>query len=152
MTSHLDTYRAYYDASRANPPQSIIEANKRYLADDFQSVDKEGNVQMDKAAYMGMTQLLFGAFDDFDAVVSDYHEEGDNVIVSSHFEGTQTGDLDLSAWGLGSIPSSGKRIVWPETSTRWSFRGDKITRIQENDDAGGLDKFLAALGMQAPGT
>jgi len=79
-----------------------------YLSDDFQSLDKDGNVVENKEAQVGLTQLLVAAFEDFKSVYSDVREEGDSVIVSYHFEGMHTGDLDLSAMGLGIIPASGK--------------------------------------------
>jgi predicted ester cyclase len=150
MGKNLDIYREYYDAAWTNPPSSLFEANERYLADDFQSLDKDGNVEMNKEAYLGMVRLLFSSFSDFKAVISDMHEEGDSVIVSSRFEGTHAGDLDLSAMGMGVIPASGKRIVWPEASTTWKFKGDQILSIQANDDAGGAGAFLAALGVTPP--
>ena len=148
MSSNLDTYNAYYEASWADPPASIMKAHERYLSDDFQILDREGNVQMDKAAYMGMAEILNSAFSDFTAVTSDAHEEGNTVIVHSHFEGIHTGDLDFSALGLGAFPASGKRIVWPEASTTWRFDGDHITSIQPNDDNGGIGPFLAAMGAE----
>jgi predicted ester cyclase len=150
VSSILDTYNEYYAAAWADPPASVIAANQRYLADDFQTLDEAGNVQMDKASYIGFAQLLMASFDDFAAVISDAHAEGDSIIVSSHFEGTHTGDLDLSALGMGVIPASGKRIIWPEASTRWKFKGGKIASIQANDDAGGVGPFLAALGVTPP--
>ena len=146
MSSNLDTYNAYYEASWADPPASLTEAIENYFSDDFQILGKDGSVQMDKAAYMGMSQILNSAFSDFKAVTSDLHEEGDAVILRSHFEGTHTGDLDLSALGMGVFPASGRKIVWPEASTTWRFDGDKIASIQANDDNGGVGPFLAALG------
>jgi len=150
MSSNLDVYRAYFEAARANPPSSMVEAAESYLSDNFQILDIDGNVQMNKEAYLGMIQLLTSAFTDFETVVSDTREESDSVIVRSHFEGTHAGDLDLTAFGMGVIPASGKRIVWPEASTKWGFDGDKIASIRANDDAGGLGPFLAALGVTPP--
>ena len=150
MSSNLDLFQAYLKASWANPPSSNIEANERYLADDFQTLDQDGNVQMNREAYLGLSHLLFASFKDFKVDFADVRAEGDSVIVSSHFEGTHTGDLDLSAMGVGVIPASGKRIVWPQASTKWDFEGDKIVSIQANDDAGGLGPFLAALGVTPP--
>ena len=146
MSSNLDVFQAYFEASRANP----IEAIKRYLADDFQSLDIDGSVQMNREAYMGLVQLLHSAFKDLETVLSDVREEEDNVFVSSHFEGTHTGDLDLSAMGMGVIPASGKRIVWPQAETKWGFEGGKIASIQANSETGGLGPFLAALGVTPP--
>lgn len=150
MGNKLDIYNSYYEAAWANPPSSLTEAGSTYFSNGFQSLDRDGNVQMDKEAYLGMTQMTFASFADFKAVLHDVREEGDAVILRSHFEGTHTGDLDLSAMGLGVIKASGNRIVWPEAKTKWTFEGDKITSIQAMDDAGGLGAFLAPLGVKMP--
>jgi predicted ester cyclase len=150
MSSILDVYKAYYEASWANPPSSLIEANETYLSEDFQNLDQDGNVVMDKQAYIGMTHLLAAAFKDFKAVYSDLRQKGDSVIVSFHFEGTHTGDLDLSAMGLGVIPASGKKIVWPEDSSEFKIEGDKIVSIKPYGDSRGIEAFLAPLGVKIP--
>ena len=150
MSSKVDVYKAYYEASRTNPPSSNIEAIKTYLSDDFQSLDKDGNVLMNKEAYVGMVQLIFAAFKDFTYVLGGVREEGDSVIVNGHFQGTHTGDFDLSAMGMGVIPASGKKIVWPEASNEFNIEGGKIVSIKPYGDSGGLEAFLAALGVKAP--
>jgi len=38
-----------------------MEASERYLADDFQTLDKDGSVQMNREQYMGLAQPLFPA-------------------------------------------------------------------------------------------
>jgi hypothetical protein len=90
------------------------------------------------------------SLEDYDYVVSDIREEGDEVILTGHFEGTHTADLDLSALGLGVIPASGKRIVWPEWSNKVTVEGDKIARMQPHGEGGGIEAFLAALGVSPP--
>ena len=150
MTSKIDVYKAYYKASWANPPSSLIKANETYLSDDFQSLDKDGNVLMNKEAYFGMTQLLVAAFKDFKSVYSDIREEGEGVIVSYHFEGTHTGDFDLSAMGMGVIPASGKKIVWPEATSEFKIEGDKIVSIKPHGESGGMESFLELLGVSLP--
>jgi hypothetical protein len=150
MSSKVDVYKAFYEASWANPPSSIMEANMTYLSDDFQNLDQDGNVIMDKEAYIGMTQLLSAALKDFKAVYSDVREEGESVIVSYHFEGTHTSDLDLSAMGMGVVPASGKKIVWPEASSEFKIEGDKIVSIKPYGDSGGMESFLAPLGVTLP--
>jgi predicted ester cyclase len=150
MGSKKDLYNAYFKASWTNPPSSLTEANMTYLSDDFKNYDKDGNVLMDRAAYTGMGQLLGSAFKDFKAEYSDIREEGDSVIVTYHFEGTHTGDLDLSAMGLGVIPASGKKIVFPEDTAAFKIQGDKIVSIKPYGDSAGMASFLAALGVTPP--
>lgn len=152
MGSVLDIYETFYEEAWSNPPASVTEANMKYLSDDFQSLDKDGNVLMDKQAYIGMAQLLGSAFEDFQTVRSDVREEGDSVILTFHWEGTHTSDLDLSAMGMGVIPASGKKIVWPEDSVAFKIRGDKIVSIKPYGDGGGIETFLAPLGVKLPST
>lgn len=148
MASKLDVVKAFFDMANTNSPASNMDAIATYMADDFQSLDKDGNVVMNKDVLIGMTQLIFVAFKDFKSVYSDLREEDDGVIVSSHFEGTHTGDFDLSAMGLGVLPASGKRIVWPETTAKWKVEGGKI--IGEEVISGGMEWFLAPLGVKLP--
>jgi predicted ester cyclase len=150
MASKIDVYNKFYDESWSNPPLSLVETNKKYLSSDFQSLDKDGNVEMDKAAYIGMSQLLFGSFSDFKFVKNDVRADGDIVFVTGHFEGKHVGDLDFSAMGLGVIPASGKMVIWPETTVMFKFAGDKIVSIQPEGDTGGTAAFLKALGVEMP--
>ena len=57
MSNKIDVVRTWITTAWSNPPSSVIEANKKYLADNFRSVDKDGNVRMDKEAYIGMAKL-----------------------------------------------------------------------------------------------
>ena len=119
MTSNIDLVKEFIEKGWSNPPASVIEANMTYLSDDFGSLDKNGNVQMDKAARIGMVQMLMVAFKDMRWVLKDLRAEGDSVIMTGHFQGTHTGEVDLSAMGIGVVPASGKWIVWPETSVEY---------------------------------
>ena len=150
MSSKTDVLRAYYDMAWTNPPSSVMEAAETYISDDFQSLDKDGNVVMNKEAFLGMSQLLIVAFKDFKAVYSNVREEGGSVISKFHFEGTHTGDLDMSAMGMGVIPASGKKIVWPVASSEFKVDGDKIVSIKPYGDSGGMEAFFTVLGVKAP--
>ena len=150
MTSKLEVVSKYLDEAWSNPPASNVEASMATYSDDFANLDEDGNVLMDKEAYIGMGQLMFSAFNDFRWVLSDLREEDDGVIMTGHFEGTHTGDLDLSAMGLGVIPASGKKIVWSEAIVKWGVRGDKIVSLEPHGGAGGLGGFLAPLGVEPP--
>jgi predicted ester cyclase len=150
MGSKLEVVRTFIDAAWSSPPSSVIEANKTYLAEDFQSLDKDGNVQMNKEAYIGMARLLTSAFSDLKWVRSDLRQEGDSVIMSGHFEGKHTGDADLSAMGMGVIPASGKMIVWPEASVEYKVEGDKIMSEKPHGGASGIGAMLAPLGVKLP--
>lgn len=137
MTKNIDVVRAYLDIP--------ISERSSYVAEDFENVDRDGNVVMDKAAWEGMTHLLLNSFDDFDYVVSNTREEGDAVIVTARFEGKFTKDLDLSAMGMGVFPASGRKIVFPEGIVRLSVKGDKIISMEQAPGSSGVEDFYAAL-------
>ena len=149
MTSKVNLYKEYFDAAWANPPSSFVEASKTYLSEDFQSLDKDGNVEQNRETYIGASQLMATAFTDFKFVYSDMHEEEDDVIVIGQFEGVHTEDLDLSALGLGVIPASGKKFVVP-SGNKFKIEGDKIVSREDYGDYGGSAAFLAALGVMPP--
>ncbi len=148
MTSKVDVVRNWHKESWANPPASITEASTKYFSDDYQGLDKDGNVISDKAANIGMSQLMMKAFEDFKGVIHDLREEDGSVIMTFHWEGTHTGDFDLSAMGMGVIPASGKRFVTPKSKSRVMVEGDKIVGIQPI--SGGFESLLAAIGVTLP--
>ena len=148
MSNKLNVIDAWHEAYYADPPSSALKANKTFLSDDFKNLDVDGNLVMDKAAYTGLGMLLLNAFPDYKVVFHEKREEGDGVMMRFHFEGTQTGDLDLSAMGLGVIPASGKKVVWPEASAMWKVEGGKIVSIQSL--SGSMADFLEPLGVKIP--
>jgi hypothetical protein len=146
MNSKIDVIKAWVDESWSNPPASIKEAGEKYFSDDFQNIDQDGNVAANKDAYIGIGLASAASFTGFRAVISELQEVSDGVIVTNHFEGTHTSDLDLSAMGVGVIPASGKKIVWPDFKSKFTVEGDKITGIHEI--TGGFEAFLAPLGVK----
>jgi predicted ester cyclase len=140
MTSNLDVIKAWRAV-----PSGDLEASAAYLSDDFQNVDKDGKVLMDKEGYIGMGHMLRASLPDFEFVHTALREEGDFVIMTGHFEGTLTGDLDMSTMGLGVIPASGNKIVWPEVSVKITVEGDKIAKEEPYGESGGMEAFLAPL-------
>ena len=149
MSSNVDYLKAYFEETAAQIPESRIESLERQLSDDFQFLDKDGNVMMDRASYFGFSRLMLASFEDLQFVYSGFTEEGDDTTVRSHWEGTFTGDLDLSAMGMGVIPASGKKIIWPESSSKWKVEGGKVITIQDLTE-GGIGEFLAPLGVKPP--
>lgn len=145
MTRNIDVVKAWLAE-----PIGDVDARSAYISEDFQNVDRDGTVLMDRAAWVGMSHMLLASFEDWDYVVSELREEGDAVIMTGHFEGKHTADLDLSAMGIDVIQASGKKIVWPEWSTNVTVAGDKITRMEPYGEGGGMEAFLAALGVTSP--
>ena len=146
MTSKIDILKSWNAAANKNPASAETAS---YLADDFQNTDKDGKVLMDKQTYMGMGALMASAFTDLTFVFTDLRDDGDAVVATFHAEGTHTGPLDLSAMGMGVVPPSGKMIVWPDRSSRFSFEGDKISGIQDLAE-GGMQSFFEPLGVKPP--
>jgi hypothetical protein len=93
--------------------------------------------------------MMKSAFPDISTVIEEIREEGDEVVVTSHLGGTFANDLDLSALGLGVIHATGKAVVFPTSTVRIGFDGDKIAKLHDpstGPDAG-LPGFLKVLGV-----
>lgn len=150
--SPVDVVKRYHDSAWADPQSGTLsEASREMLDDDFQSLDEDGNVQMDKATFIAMGEMMLGSFDDLNYVRTDLTESGDDsVLMTGHFEGTHTGDFDLSAMGLGVITASGKKIEWPDATVKWIVKDDKIVRNENAGGSAGLEGFLAPLGVKPP--
>lgn len=144
MTSKIEVMEKWHEESWANPPSSVVQATEKFFSDDFKSLDKDGNVISGKAEFVASNKQLMEAFKDFKGVVHDISEEGDSVILTFHFEGTHTGDFDLSAMGLGVIPATGKKVVTPESKTRFMIEGDQI--VSSQPISGGFEYLLAGIG------
>ena len=148
MASKLEIARAYVDLISIDGDSE--KAITDYMSDDFENLDKDGNVALTKDQLLGMTRMLGRSFTGYGFVSSDLRGEDDFVIMTGHFEGTHSGDLDLSAMGLGVIPASGKKVVWPEASAKLTIDGSKIVRMEPHAGAAGLKAWLAALGVKKP--
>jgi nicotinamidase-related amidase len=121
-----------------------------YYTDDFQLTNAQGAPPSDKDAALAMAQLMQSAMPDIKTVVENIREDGDDVVLTSHWEGTFTNDFDLSALGMGIVPATGKAVVFPTSTIRMSFDGDKISRIHDpaTDPDAGLAGFFKALGVE----
>lgn len=150
MSKALDVYKKYHDESWSNLPASYVEASMKYLSEDFKNLNKDGSVQGDREAYVGIGVMISAALTDFKWVLTELSEEVEGKVVNKgHFEGTHTADLDLSALGLGVVPASGKKIVWPDATVIFEVKGDKILSVQNTTDDG-IASFLAPLGVKLP--
>ena len=147
MTSKSDIVKEYAASIGIG---GNIEAVAAYVSDDFQNFDKDGSFVANKEMLLAGMRMFNHAFTDYGFVLKGIREESDFVIMSGHFEGTHTSDLDLSSMGIGVIPASGKKIVWPEASAKITIEGDKIIRMEPYAGAAGLQAWLAALGVEPP--
>ena len=140
MTKNLDVIKEWLDL-----PPGDLESSAAYLSEDFQSFDSDGNAVLNKETWMGMGHMLQASFKGFEWVNTGIREEGDKVILTGHFEGTHTSDLDLSTMGAGVIPASGKKIVWPDATSKITVEDGKIARWDAYDEGGGMEEFLSVL-------
>jgi hypothetical protein len=147
MNSKMEVAKAW---ATAFAPGSDIDAVANLLSDDFQNLDQDGNVALTKDGILNLGRMMHAAFTDYGFVVTQLSEEGDYIIITGHNEGVHTADLDLSAMGLGILPASGKKIVWPEASAKLTIEGDKIKRLEPHAGPAGLKAFLSALGIDLP--
>jgi predicted ester cyclase len=121
-----------------------------YLADDFQF---SGPVPepISGQQWLGLTKLMRAAFPDIQYRMRVVDVEGDVVTATNQLSGTHTGDLDLSAMGMGVIPATGKSFSNPEEVGRGVVRGDKLASIHITPvEGGGLMGILAQLGIKPP--
>ncbi len=134
MMSRVDIAR---EAFNLNDPDRA----ESHLADDFQATDEVGSPPFDKTSWIGMGHMLRAAFPDIDFIIEDIWEEGNEVMITGHFAGTFTYDLDLSPMGMGVIPANGQAIVWPDSTNIVSFAGDKV--VHSHDTSTGPDAGMA---------
>ncbi len=128
-----------------------LDAAASYLSDDFQF---HGSVPepLGTAEFVGMTKALRSGFQDINYNFRVKDAEGDVVKTSTQLSGTNTGDLDFSAMGMGVIPATGKSFSNPEEQNDVTIAGDKITSFRVyTTEGGGIRGILAQLGVQPPG-
>jgi len=147
MNTKMEVAKAW---EAAFAPGSDIDAIANLLSDDFQNLDQDGNVALTKEGFLNFARMIRSAFTDHGFVATELLEDGDYVIITGHNEGVHTADLDLSAIGIGILPASGKKIVWPEASSKLTIVGDKVKRLEPHAGAAGLKAFLSALGIELP--
>jgi predicted ester cyclase len=120
-----------------------------HYSDDFQYSDALGGPPQDRDTWISMGQLMRSAFPDLSLVIEDTREEGDDVVVTSHFSGTFSNDMDLSPLGLGVIPSTGKTADFPSATNQVSFENGKISKMYGPDTGqeAGMAGILKAFGV-----
>ncbi len=147
MNSKMKVAKAW---AAAVAPDGDFDTIANLLSDDFENLDQDGSVALTKEGFLNLWQMMNAGFTHAGFVVSEMYEEGDYVILRGHNEGVHTDDLDLSAMGFGILPASGKKIVWPEASTKLTIVGDKVKRLEPHAGAAGLKAYLSALGIELP--
>ena len=145
MGSNLDIVREWQNLAADD-----VEGRGAYLSDDFVSVDSEGNVVLTKESWTAMFHMLLASFPDWRYVTSNLRQEGDAVLMTGHFAGKFTGDLDLTPMGMGVIPASGKETVWDDSDQKITVVDGKVAKFEPLGHSGGMGPFLKGLGVEPP--
>jgi hypothetical protein len=126
-----------------------FENQKQYYADDFQAVDENSGQIYDKEGWFSMGKVIQSAFPDIKNVVDEIKDDGDNLLITSHWVGTFTNPFDLTALGMGMVPASGKKLVFPSAKVRYSFKGDQIAHVVvlNTGPEAGFGGILKTLGV-----
>jgi predicted ester cyclase len=125
------------------------EEGMSYYADNFQWTDSVGSPPFDKQTWFGMDEIMRTSFPDISYEIEELRQDGEDVVVKGHFEGTFEKDLDLSAINMGVIPATGKKVIFPYDTSRVSFDADNKIVANHNLDTGpdaGMAGFMKALG------
>jgi hypothetical protein len=148
--SNVDVVRAWYEASFANPPASLLTACMTYLAEDFKHYGPDGSVELNKRQFIQLGQLIANVLSDYKATILSLEEDPDGIVTMTfRWEGIQTGELDLLGSGLGVFPPSGQRIIWPEATTRFEVEGNQIVSARPVGPKG-FERFFEPLGVRLP--
>jgi predicted ester cyclase len=127
-------------------------AVRAQLANDFVFDDPTTPAPaMNAEEWLAASQGLSQAFPDFTYNFEIVREEGNQVWVSSQWEGTHQGDWDLSIMGLGVIPATGRRVSTGRSMTRGTVNAKgKIqrTEVVEGGADAGLPAILQQLGVE----
>ena len=103
-----------------------------------------------KDAYLNTMRNLINAFPDLDYHYRVIDADDEHVRYASYMTGTHTGDLDLTAMGMGIIPPTGKsfKTVEEEGEVWFTDEGKAKRIVIHTEEGGGLQGMLAQLGVQ----
>lgn len=127
-----------------------LNAASQYCTDDFTySGPFPKPVSLDE--WRVTAQRFLNAFPDWNFNAKIEREDEDFVYIRAHVTGTHRGDLDLSAMGMGVIPTTGKAIGLPESKGQLTFEGNKIANMHfDLTEGAGIPGILAQLGVSKP--
>ena len=127
-----------------------FERARTFLSDDFEF---SGPVPEPLSAeqWMGLSAILKTAFPNLDYHFRIESAEGNVVHMSAQLSGTHRGNLDLTAMGMGMIPSTGRSFSATREQSRVTLRGDKIVScVGQPTEGAGLLAVLSQLGVKVP--
>ena len=120
------------------------------LANDFQF---SGPVPqpISGPVWMGMSASLKAAFPDLNYQFKIESVEGDKVNISAELKGTHSGNLDLTAMGMGVIPATNKSFAAKHEHGEASVQDGKVkTWAMKPTEGAGLMAILGQLGIKPP--
>jgi hypothetical protein len=104
-----------------------------------------------KKEFVGLQMALKMAMPDWKFNATDFKQVGDKVTLMIRITATQTGALSLPMPGFPTLPPTGKSVSLPAQLTTFSFRNDKITRLEAPmDPKAGVPGILSQLGVPMP--
>jgi hypothetical protein len=122
-----------------------------YLTDDFRFYSSTFPDGIDAYNWMGLLGAWRAAAPDMRFNLRLVEMEGDTARVMSRITGTHTGDLDLSAMGLGVVPATGIAFVGGEEESEGLIEGGRIKWIRIFDSPEtGFASVLGQLGVEMP--
>jgi hypothetical protein len=123
---------------------------KTFLSDDFQF---SGPVPQPISGeqWLDMSGSLKTAFPAVDYHFGIEGADANVVHVSVQITGKHTGDLDLSAMGIGVIPATGKSVSSTQGHGDVTVRGDKVVSwAMEQTEGHDLTSLLSQIGVEVP--
>lgn len=127
-----------------------LDAAAAHLSEDFQFSGPVPN-PINGKQWFALLEKLNTAFPDINYNSRILGVEGDVVKATNKITGTHTVDLDLSAWGMGVFPATGKSVSLPEEQSDTTVKDNKVTSVHVYaGENGGLMGILKQLGVQPP--
>ncbi len=142
-----DVVRAFYQAVDAEGPE---QAAIRYLSPQVR-FDSEGEPpRVGREAFLARHAMFAGSFPDLHDAPTIERVDGSIVYGTDHVTGTHTGDLDLTAAGMGVISATNRRVSLT-IDVAWTIVDDQITRMSATTPQGPLVPLvLRQLGALPP--
>ncbi len=102
-------------------------------------------------AWIGMSKNLKAAFPNLDYRFKIESVDGNTVRISAQLKGTHSGDLDLTAMGMGIIPATNKAFAAAHEHGEAAVQDGKVkTWAMEPTEGAGLMAILHQLGVKSP--
>lgn len=127
--------------------QMDVTAMTGYLSDNL-AFHGPAPQPLSKAQFIGMLHMLHAAFPDIRMNVVLVSCAGQEARITSAMQGTHTGTLDMTAFGAGPIPPTGKSFHLPAGAFDYTWDDGRIVIIQaQPNPGGGFEGIMQQLGL-----